>query len=268
MRTIALIILSLIGIHTHSQSKKDQILVLSNRVDSLSLALDDTKGKILTLESDKRTMQQNSAAEISLLKANIQQLTDSLRIFRLSNANLTQELHVNTTVLSECMTLRKELEFQSKACESELENLLKTITLKDDSLSNLKNKLLAISEEQNSLVIRFEVEVVNKATENLDERLGDDTESCLLVFFNDLKVDRYCDFGVATLSNNELPVTAFLNSDFAEKAFVAEVIDNSTIKIYKTKLADGLEETVWTKLYKKLDSGKWVMNGCSGNCDK
>lgn len=266
MKTIAIITLSLIGINTFSQSKKDQILVLSNKVDSLSLIVENTQNKNRTLEDNNRELEYKSSQQIELLNNNVQQLTDSLRLYKSLNSTVTLELNSQAKELLECMTLKKEMELQSTWRENEMRNLLKTIALKDDSIRDLRNQLMAAYEQKNTLIIRFEEEVINKAAQNQDERFGDETEACLHVFFNDLKADRFCDFGLATLSNDELPVGASLISEFAEKIYITEIVDNSNVKIHKTKWTDGMEESVWTKSYKKLDSGKWIMNGCTGNC--
>ena len=56
---------------------------------------------------------------------------------------------------------------------------------------------------------------------------------CLIFCIDGNKVDKYCDYGIATISNDITPATAWLSSENSEKYFSAEIVDSNNLPVVK-----------------------------------
>lgn len=243
MKILPLLLLSFISSICFSQSKKDQIQILTIQVDSLNQLLKQENKKFTDLETKCAQKELNLSTQISALNN------------QLSSSQQNAE---------KCQAASKQAELKSKLLEEQLLSLNLILKNKSDSISLLK---LQISELRTNkeFVVTFQEEVVSVAKDQ-DERFGNDSQTCLMLYIDGTKIDKYCDYGVATISNDITPVTAWLSSEFSEKSFSTELIDSNNLKVTKTKIAEGEESDIWTRKYHLSQNGKWAITECIGDC--
>jgi hypothetical protein len=238
-----LILLSIISSICYSQSKKDQIQILTIQVDSLNQLLKQKDNKFTDLET----------------KCAQKEVTLSTQISALNN-----QLSSSQQNAEKCQAASKQAELKSKLLEEQLLSLNLILKNKSDSISLLK---LQISELRTNkeFVVTFQEEVVSVAKDQ-DERFGNDSQSCLMLYIDGTKIDKYCDYGVATISNDITPVTAWLSSENLEKYFTAEIVDSNNLTVVKIVLTNEGEREIWARKYHLSQNGKWAITECIGDC--
>lgn len=243
MRILPLLLLLFISSICFSQSKKDQIQILTIQVDSLNQLLKQENKKFTDLETKCAQKEVTLSTQISALNS------------QLSSSQQNAE---------KCQVASKEGELKSKLLEEQLLALNLILKNKSDSIALLKLQINELRTNK-EFVVTFQEEVVSVAKDQ-DERFGNDSQSCLMLYIDGTKIDKYCDYGVATISNEITPVTAWLSSELAEKAFTSEIIDSNNLKVKKSSLTDGLEKEIWTRTYHLSQNGKWAITECIGDC--
>jgi predicted RNase H-like nuclease (RuvC/YqgF family) len=243
MRHFALLFLLFISSLCHSQSKKDQIQILTIQVDSLYQLLKKKDNKFTDLETKCAQKEVNLSTQISALNN------------QLSSSQQNAE---------KCQAASKQAELKSKLLEEQLQALNLILKNKSDSISLLK---LQISELRTNkeFVVTFQEEVVSVAKDQ-DERFGNDSKTCLMLYIDGTKIDKYCDYGVATISNDITPVTAWLSSENLEKYFTAEIVDSNNLTVVKIVLTNEGEREIWARKYHLSQNGKWAITECIGDC--
>ena len=243
MKLPSLLILLLITSICHSQSKKDQIQTLTVQLDSLDHLLQQEYKKLSELENKCALKEVNFATQISALNNQLASAKSDAEKFQAQS---------------------KQAELKNKQLEEQLLALNLTLKNKSDSIALLK---LQISElrTKKEVVVTFEEEVVSVA-EDQDERFGNDSKTCLKFCIDGNKIDKYCDYGVATISNDITPVTAWLTSENLEKYFTAEIVDSNNVNVLKIVLTNEGEREIWARKYHLSQNGKWAITECIGDC--
>ncbi len=177
---------------------------------------------------------------------------------------LNNQLSSSQQNAEKCQAASKQAELKSKLLEEQLLSLNLILKNKSDSISLLK---LQISELRTNkeFVVTFQEEVVSVAKDQ-DERFGNDSQSCLMLYIDGTKIDKYCDYGVATISNDITPVTAWLSSENLEKYFTAEIVDSNNLTVVKIVLTNEGEREIWARKYHLSQNGKWAITECIGDC--
>jgi len=243
MKILPLLLLLFISSICFSQSKKDQIQILTIQVDSLNQLLKQKDNKFTDLETKCAQKEVNLSTQISALNN------------QLSSSQQNAE---------KCQAASKQAELKSKLLEEQLLALNLILKNKSDSISLLK---LQISELRTNkeFVVTFQEEVVSVAKDQ-DERFGNDSQTCLMLYIDGTKIDKYCDYGVATISNDITPVTAWLSSENLEKYFTAEIVDSNNLTVVKIVLTNEGEREIWARKYHLSQNGKWAITECIGDC--
>jgi hypothetical protein len=243
MRHFALLFLLFFSSLCHSQSKKDQIQILTIQVDSLNQLLKQKDKKFTDLETKCAQKEVNLSTQISAFNN------------QLSSSQQNAE---------KCQAASKQAELKSKLLEEQMLALNLILKNKSDSIALLK---LQISELRTNkeFVVTFQEEVVSVAKDQ-DERFGNDSQSCLMLYIDGTKIDKYCDYGVATISNDITPVTAWLSSENLEKYFTAEIVDSNNLTVVKIVLTNEGEREIWARKYHLSQNGKWAITECIGDC--
>ena len=177
---------------------------------------------------------------------------------------LNNQLSSSQQNAEKCQAASKQAELKSKLLEEQLLALNLILKNKSDSISLLK---LQISELRTNkeFVVTFQEEVVSVAKDQ-DERFGNDSQTCLMLYIDGTKIDKYCDYGVATISNDITPVTAWLSSENLEKYFTAEIVDSNNLTVVKIVLTNEGEREIWARKYHLSQNGKWAITECIGDC--
>lgn len=243
MKLLALALLLLSTSLCHSQSKKDQIQMLTIQVDSLNHLLQQENKKLGELKNKCALKEVNFATQISALNN------------QLTSAKSDAE---------KCQAQSKQAELKNKQLEEQLLALNQTLKNKSDSIALFK---LQINEfrTKKEVVVTFRDEVVSVAKDQ-DERFGNDSQTCLIFCIDGIKIDKYCDYGVATISNDITPVTAWLSSENLEKYFTAEIVDSNNVTVVKIVLTNEGEREIWARKYHLSQNGKWAITECIGDC--
>lgn len=163
-----------------------------------------------------------------------------------------------------CRAQSKQADLKNKQLEEQLLALNLTLKNKSDSIALLN---LQISEfrTKKEVVVTFQEEIVSVATDQ-NERFGNDSQTCLIFCIDGIKIDKYCDYGVATISNDITPITAWLSSENLEKYFTAEIVDSNNVTVVKIVLTNEGEREIWARKYHLSQNGKWAISGCIGDC--
>ena len=177
---------------------------------------------------------------------------------------LNNQLSSSQQNAEKCQAASKQAELKSKLLEEQLLSLNLILKNKSDSISLLK---LQISELRTNkeFVVTFQEEVVSVAKDQ-DERFGNDSQSCLMLYIDGTKIDKYCDYGVATISNDITPVTVWLSSENLEKYFTAEIVDSNNLTVVKIVLTNEGEREIWARKYHLSQNSKWAIIECIGDC--
>ena len=243
MKLPSVLILLLITSICHSQSKKDQIQTLTVQLDSLDHLLQQEYKKLSELENKCALKEVNFATQISALNN------------QLTSAKSDAE---------KCQAQSKQAELKNKQLEEQLMALNQTLKNKGDSIA-LLNQQISELRTKKEVVVTFQEEVVSVAKDQ-DERFGNDSQTCLIFCIDGIKIDKYCDYGVATISNDITPVTAWLTSENLEKYFTAEIVDSNNVNVLKIVLTNEGEREIWARKYHPSQNGKWAITECIGDC--
>jgi hypothetical protein len=243
MKSLSLLLLLLICSLCHSQSKKDQIQILTIQVDSLN--------QLLKLENNK----------LKDLQATCVQKEAS---YQNEITSLSDQLSTSKQKLETCQSQNDQIALNNKQLEEKLQGCSVIIKSKSDSIALLQEQLDKLLTKK-EVVVTFQEEVVSEAKDQ-DERFGNDSQTCLIFCIDGNKIDKYCDYGVATISNDITPVTAWLSSENLEKYFTAEIVDSNNLTVVKIVLTNEGERKIWARKYHLSQNGKWAITECIGDC--
>ena len=243
MKLVTLPLLLLLTTLCHSQSKKDQIQTLTIQVDSLNQLLRQENTKLNDLETKCAQKEVNLSTQLSALNN------------QLTSAQLDAE---------NCLAQIKRAELKNKQLEEQLLALNLTLKNKSDSIA-LLNQQISELRTKKEVVVTFQEEVVSVAKDQ-DERFGNDSQTCLIFCIDGIKIDKYCDYGVATISNDINQVTAWLSSENLEKYFTAGITDSNNVTVVKIVLTNEGEREIWARKYHLSQNGKWSITECVGDC--
>jgi len=244
MKILPLLLLLFISSNCFSQSKKDQIQILTIQVDSLNQLLKQENKKFTDLETKCAQKEVNLSTQISALNN------------QLSSSQQNAE---------KCQAASKQAELKSKLLEEQMLALNLILKNKSDSIALLKLQINELRTNK-EVVVTFQEEVVSVAKDQ-DQRFGNDSQTCLILYINGNKIDKYCDYGVATISNDITPVTAWLSSENLEKYFTAEIVDSNNLTVVKIVLTNEGEREIWARKYHLSQNGKWAITECFGDCE-
>ena len=226
-----------------AQNKKEQIEILTNRVDSLNLVL----GSVRSL----------NILKLNELNSAITRLETQLSSFTTNISKLNTELQ---DIKKENEKNQKELEFK----QQEINKLQSHLKFKTDSLVSLKSLKLNNS---NSLVSQPKVYLnykISKIEKGQDARNLSNDEVKINLYINDEIVDSYIDYGSGEFSKEDMAL--YLQSDMSQKTYQISILDEKNIVVTRILFFDGNETQIWKRSYSINIENKWVETKCEGEC--
>ena len=226
-----------------AQNKKEQIEILTNKVDSLKIVLSSERSSnILKLN------ELNSA--IIRLESQLSSLTTNI-------SNVNTELQ---DIKIEKDQNQKELEFK----QQEINKLQLQLKLKADSLVSIKSEKLNNSKSlvsQPKVYLNYKISKIEKGQ---DARNLSNDEVKINLYINDKIVDNYIDYGSGEFSKEDMAL--YLQSDISEKTYQISILDETNIVVTRILFFDGNETQIWKRSYSINIENKWVETKCEGEC--
>jgi hypothetical protein len=230
------------------QSKKEQVEILSIRIDSLELT------------------NQKTILELSLKKQfadSLERILFSKEQLLISNKNIKDTL---TSIINNLIRNNDSLIEQIKSLKSTLsikDKIEVQLNLKIDSLSNIVlHSINDIKEPSRAFISSELVKNIN----GQDARNLSNDERRINFYINDLLIDTYFDFGAGEYSSEKMEY--YLQSDLSQKTYSIRRTDSLQLYIVTlTLFFDGEERKVWDKTYFLNSYNQWVKEKCEGECD-
>ena len=243
MKTLTFLTALFLASTIFGQNKKEQIEILTNKVDSLKIVLSSERSSnILKLN------ELNSA--IIRLESQLSSLTTNI-------SNVNTELQ---DIKIEKDQNQKELEFK----QQEINKLQLQLKLKADSLVSIKSEKLNNSKSlvsQPKVYLNYKISKIEKGQ---DARNLSNDEVKINLYINDEIVDSYIDYGSGEFSKEDMAL--YLQSDMSQKTYQISILDEKNIVVTRILFFDGNETQIWKRSYSINIENKWVETKCEGEC--
>ena len=192
-----LVVFVLISVSAISQSRKEQIAILTNQIDSLKQAVEKNKSEI----TNKNTALKQAFETLSDRDSTIAELTAQLKTFE--SRTSTYELQIKSLSENNALLSKKleELESRQNSAAAEYSKLTQEIENKNFQIVTLKKRYEVF--EINEFVKNIYASLEPPGLENLKSSAGDSTLLDLTKFNSYLDSNAvYSDKRIANLSGN------------------------------------------------------------------